>query len=99
MTIDEILNFPYDPWLLLGVPRDADDYKVKTAWKRAGAPESGILAITYQLLKDKPSRLRTDLLNPCPYFSAADAGAALKKHPVYRGPGPWYKVIARRYRS
>ena len=98
MTLEEILDFPYDPWLLLGVPENADDPAVKAAWKRAGAPESGILADAYKMLRDESSRIRTTLLKPRPYAKATDAGNAMKKHPVYIGPGGWYEAIARRTR-
>lgn len=99
MTLDGILDFPYDPWQLLGVTREADDAAVDAAWIKAGAPETGILAEAYDMLRDEPSRLRTILLNPRPYSKAADAGSVLKKHPVYIGPGAWYDAIARRSRS
>ncbi len=99
MSLDEILDFPYDPWLILGVPHDVDDRGVKAAWKRAGAPESGILADAYEMLKDGSSRLQTLLLGPGPYSNAGDAAAAIKKRPVYLGPGAWYNEISKRRRS
>lgn len=99
MTIDEIMDFPYDPRLLLGVPKDAGDREIETAWRKAGAPSDGILYDAYLMLRDEPSRIRSYLLNLRPYSKASDAISALKKHPVYFGPGPWYAAIARRYRS
>ena len=98
MTLDDILDFPYDPWILLGVTRETDDKAVEAAWKRARSPESGILSEAYEMLRDEPSRLRTILLNPRPYSRATDAESAMKKHPVYVGPGAWYEAIARRSR-
>ena len=39
MTIQEIRQFPYDPWVLLGVPKEASDADVHRAWKHAGSPK------------------------------------------------------------
>lgn len=99
LLFDEIMDFPYDPRLLLGVPKDAGDREIETAWRKAGAPADGILYDDYFMLKDEPSRIRSDLLNIRPNSIASDAISALKKHPVYFGPGPWYAAIARSYRS
>lgn len=99
MTIDELMDFPYDPRLLLGVPIGAGDKEIESAWKKAGSPEDGILHEAYMMLKDEASRIRSDLLNLRPYSKASDAISALKKHPVYVGPGPWYAAIARRHHS
>lgn len=98
MTIEEIISFPYDPRLLLGVPCEAGDREIEAAWKKAGSPTDGILAEAYLMLRDETSRIRTDLLNLRPYSRASDAASALKRHPVYVGPGLWYKTIARNYR-
>ncbi len=99
MDIDEILKFPYDSWLLLGVSRVTDGKTVKAAWKRAGSPDSGLLSDAYEMLRDEPSRLQTRLLSPSPFSKAADAAAAMKKHPVFLGPGVWYNEIVRRQLS
>lgn len=99
MTIDEIMDFPYDPRLLLGVTVEAGDKEIESAWRKSGSPEDGILFQAYIMLKDESSRIRSDLLNLRPYSKASDAISALKKHPVYIGPGPWYKAIARRRHS
>jgi len=99
MDIEDILDFPYDPWLILGVPRETDNKTVNSAWKKAGSPDNGPLAQAYRLLKDKPSRLQTELLFPHPYLKATDAASALKKHPVFLGPGVWYDEIMRKSRS
>ncbi|MCK5737318.1 MAG: hypothetical protein KAH21_12610 [Spirochaetaceae bacterium] len=99
MNLDEILDFPYDPWLLLGVSRETDNDTVKTAWKRAGAPVTGVLAQAFSMLKDEPSRIRTMLLNPRPYSNAVDAESGIKKQPVFLGPGIWFDEIARRQRT
>ncbi len=99
MEIDEILKFPYDPWLLLGVPRETDDKTVKAAWRRAGSPDNGPLYAAFEMLKDEPSRLKTLLLSPGPYAKASDAADAMKKQPVFLGPGIWYNEIVRRQLS
>jgi len=99
MDIDEILEFPYDPWLLLGVPRDTDDKTVRRAWKKTGSPETGPLARAYEMLKDEESRLQTRLLCPRPFSKASDAAFSMKKHPVFLGPGIWYQEIMRRGHS
>ena len=95
MTSEEIMAFPYDPWMLLGVQKDADDEDVALAWKNAGAPDSGVLFEAYSMLKDEVSRWKTTLLGPTAYQSASGALKALKRRPVYVGPGAWYQAIAR----
>ena len=99
IDIDTILNFPYDPWLLLGVPRKTDDKTVKAAWKRTGSPNIGPLFTAFEMLRDEPSRLQTQLLSPEPFMKAADAADAMKKHPVFLGPGIWCNEIMRRQSS
>ncbi len=99
MNIDEILIFPYDPWLLLGVPRETNDKAVRVAWKRAGSPGDGPLFTAYEMLRDETSRIQTRLLSPCPYSKAANAAEAMTKHPVFLGPGIWYNEIVRRQPS
>jgi preprotein translocase subunit Sec63 len=41
MRCEEIMDFPYDPWMILGVAKDGDDEDVQAAWKRAGSPDFG----------------------------------------------------------
>jgi len=96
MKVRDVLDYPYDPWILLGVPRDADDRDVAGAWRRAGSPRSGPLARAYELLRDEESRRRTTLLSPAAYERAEDAGSRLRRRPVYVGPGAWYGAIAQR---
>jgi len=99
IDIDEIMEFPYDPWLLLGVPRDTGDKTVRSAWKKAGSPESGPVAQAYEMLKDEDSRIQTRLLCPRPFSKPSDAVNSMRKHPVFLGPGIWYREIMRRSRS
>ncbi|MDF1569279.1 MAG: hypothetical protein RQ801_01465 [Spirochaetaceae bacterium] len=96
MRCEEIMDFPYDPWIILGVAKDGDDEDVKAAWKRAGSPDSGIVYDAYVMLKDEVSRWRTGLLGPVGFTSASDALRTLKHHPTYVGSKAWYKAIARR---
>jgi hypothetical protein len=95
MNLEDVLDFPYDPWILLGVPEETDDKTVKAAWKKAGSPDTGVLARAYEMLRNEESRIRTALLSPRPYSRAGDAAATLRKHPVFLGPGIWYDEIAR----
>lgn len=99
MTIDEVMDFPCDPRLLLGVSKGAGDREIESAWRKTDSPEAGILFKAYLMLRDESSRIRTDLSSLQPYSKASDVISALKKHPIYIGPGPWYAAIARMHHS
>jgi DnaJ domain len=71
-----------NPYLVLGVPRDADDQRIRRAYLEAlkqATPESDperFKAVTkaYADIKDEKSRLRHELLNSdCPGESPLDA--------------------------
>ena len=94
MTTDEILNYPYDPYLLLGVDADADDKLVAAAWKKAGSPQEGPLFEAYTMLKDEVSRRKALLLGTKALENPKEALGLLRKSPVYLGPGAWYDAVA-----
>ncbi|MCG8453544.1 MAG: hypothetical protein MI717_10235 [Spirochaetales bacterium] len=99
MTIQEIRQFPYDPWVLLGVPLDASDADVHRAWKHAGAPQKGPLFLAKTMLANSTSRMKTQLLRTQAFESPQKAAETLPLQPCYRGSGPWYEEIHRRHQS
>ena len=96
MTVEDIFAYPYDPWLILGIPEDAGDSDVERAWKSAGSPSAGIVAQAREMLKTGHSRRRYLLLSPRAFVTADDALSSLMKHPVFLGPGAWYDAIEQR---
>jgi len=93
MNINDYLEYPYDPWLILGVSENASDKDVKKAWKKNGSPETGYIYKAYELLKDYESRRKILLLGPKPFRKTSEALNTLKKHPQYLGPEKWLYQI------
>lgn len=70
-----------NPYLVLGVPRDADDVRIRRAYLdavKAAPPETHparfkAIATAYDKIKDEPSRCRYDLFDTeCPGDSPLD---------------------------
>jgi len=93
MNINDYLEYPYDPWIILGIRENASDKDVKKAWRKNGSPKTGYIYKAYQLLKDGESRKKAELLGPKPFREPSDALNTLKKHPQYKGPEKWLDQI------
>ncbi len=101
MKHDDMLNkyFKDDPFMLLGVSRDAGDNEIQKAYKCKIKSENDPqkreqLKSAIELIETEQKRIIYNLFSPAPVKNINEIERCISSGPKYVGPGFWMKIIA-----